>query len=313
MYGESLNSIIKEICKEKNIKLDILSYGFVLRLEKDNKEYYSIAYKFDLNSQVASRLAKDKYATYLILKRNAVPVIEHEIVFNNTTREDYCRQESLGLAKKFFQNNGKRIVIKPDNGLEGKNVYFCNKEEKIEEILNNIFKEDNTAVLCPYYNIKTEYRTIYLNGKCLLTYGKNIPYLIGNGKSNIKELVKSQMDMNIEDIPKEDIIEMDFSYVPQKDEKVKILWKHNLCGGAEPKILEDGELRRKIQDIVKRAGSAIKINFSSIDVIETQEGELKVLEVNSGVFMQNFMKKHPNGRAIVKEIYAQAIEEIFKN
>lgn len=311
MYAESFNNLVKEICKEKNIKVKEMSYGYMLNLKKEDIEHYIIGYKFDLNSQVAGAIAKDKYATYEVLKKNNIPVIEYSILFNEEVRDKYCIEKSLNKAIKYFIKNDEKIVIKPNTGNEGKEVYLCEKEENIKPILDILYKDNNSIVLCPYYNIKTEYRTIFLNGKCMLTYGKNIPYITGDGVSNIKELLKKKLNLEISQIRKENLKEIDINYIPKENEKVEVFWKHNLSGGANPIILEDCDLRVKIQDIVKKAGKAININFASIDVIETITGELYVLEVNSGIFMKNFMEKHPEGRKIAKEIYSEAIEEIF--
>lgn len=312
MYAESFNRLVKEICKEENIEVEEMSYGYMLKLKKNNREHYIIGYRFELNNQVSAAIAKDKYATYEILKKNNIPVVEYKILFNEEAREKYCRKGSVEIATEYFYKNNEHIVIKPNTGHEGIGVYFCDKKEKIKSILNEVYKQNNSIVLCPYYNIKTEYRTIYLNGQCMITYGKNIPYLIGDGKSNIKELIKKEQNLELEDIRKENLKDVDFNYIPKENEKVEIFWKHNLSGGANPKILEEGELKTKIQNIVRQTAEAININFASIDVIETMQGELYLLEVNSGIFMKNFIEKHPEGKKIAKEIYSKAIKEILK-
>ena len=283
------------------------------RWQKENKNHYIIGYKFDINTQVAGALSKDKYATYRILKENNIPTIKYEIVFNEETREEYCKIGSLNKAKEFFHKNNRKIVIKPNTGTEGKDVYLCEDEEKIEIILRKLCEKYNTVVLCPYYDIEIEYRTIFLNGECMLSYGKNIPHLIGNGKLNIKELLE-ESNINIENIKPEDLKDdIDLNYIPKENEKVKIFWKHNLSSVANPTIVENKELKSKIQLIVKKTAKAIGINFASIDVIQTVTGELYVMETNSGICMQNFMEKHPEGRKIAKEIYTKAIEEMLKN
>lgn len=312
MYAEKFNHLIKEICNEKSILVKEMSYGYILNLKKDNIEHYIIGYKFDINSQVAGAIAKDKYATYEVLKRKNIPIIEYEMLFNNEVREEYCTEESLKKAKEYFYKNNKKIVIKPNTGHEGIDVYLCDKEEKIEYIIKKIYKENNSIVLCPYYNIKTEYRTIFLNNECMLTYGKNIPYLIGDGKSNIKQLLEKEENIDLESIREENLRDIDINYIPKENERVETFWKHNLSGGASPEILEDEKLRQKIQNIVKKAANAIGINFASIDVIETIDGDLYIMEINSGIFMKNFIEKHYNGKNIAKEIYGKAIEEIFK-
>lgn len=312
MYAEAFNKIVKEICKEKNINVETMSFEYILKLKKEQKEFYIIGYKFNLNTHSSIAIARDKYATYEILKSKNIPIIEHKIISSGQLNGGQCTEENLKVSKEYFHINGEKMVLKPNKGMEGIDVYFCDKEEKIKSIINKIFKEDNAVVLNPFYNIKNEYRTIYLNGECLITYGKNIPYLIGDGKSNIEELLIKEMQLTIKDIREEHIKEIDLEYIPEKNEKINIFWKHNLNGGAIPEILEDNEKKKRIQDIVKKAAKAININFASIDIIETIEGNLYVIEINSVVFMKNFMEKHPEGRKYVKDIYSKAIEEMLK-
>lgn len=100
-------------------------------------------------------------------------------------------------------------------------------------------------------------------------------------------------------------------YVPANGEKIEISWKHNLSGGATSQILEDGPLKDQIQSLVKAAGHAMNIHFATIDVIQTSNNKLYVMEVNSGVCMTNFIEKTEGGYEIAKSIYRKALEALF--
>ncbi len=71
--------ILDEICKEKNIKQELLSYGWIRKLEKENKIHYLMRYEFDLNSSISHNIAGDKYATYEVLSDKGIPTIPHKI------------------------------------------------------------------------------------------------------------------------------------------------------------------------------------------------------------------------------------------
>ena len=57
--------------------------------------------------------------------------------------------------------------------------------------------------------------------------------------------------------------------------------------------------------------NAIGLNFVSVDIVELEGGELKILEVNSGVMMENLVKLEKDGYEIAKRIYEQAIDNMF--
>ena len=53
----------------------------------------------------------------------------------------------------------------------------------------------------------------------------------------------------------------------------------------------------------------MNINFATIDIIETTDNNLYVLEINSGVCATIFTQLVDNGVEIVKDIYRQAIKK----
>lgn len=87
-------------------------------------------------------------------------------------------------------------------------------------------------------------------------------------------------------------------------------WKHNLCHGASPRIVEDENLKQELTKFALQVMKAIHMRFASVDIINTNEG-LLLLEVNSGVYMDSFISQTKNGREIAKQIYSKAIEKIF--
>lgn len=302
--------ILDEICEEKNIKQKILSYGWIRELEKENKKHYVIRYQFDINNASSYKIANDKYATYEILKSNNVPVVEHRMIFNPLTRSEYYKSEFLNKVNELLLKNNK-IVIKANSSCEGKDVYFCKNEEEIESVTRKLFERKDTLSACPYLDIEFEYRAVYLNGEVLYIYKKRKPYVVGNGKNTIKELIeKKNAENNIEI----DILEnIDLEYIPKNKEEVTVSWKHNLSNGAEPIYIdENDELTINLKRIAVDAGKALNINFANIDIALTKDKQIYVMEVNGNVCMNKFAKEFPNGYNIAKEIYSKAVDKMFE-
>ena len=66
----NFQSIIKEICDEKDIRFELLSKDWIIKLSKNNHTEYIIGMKFPNNSYTSSTICKDKYATYQVLSDN---------------------------------------------------------------------------------------------------------------------------------------------------------------------------------------------------------------------------------------------------
>lgn len=90
------HKVIREICEEKNIKIEKLSYNWILQLtNKEGKVRHIIGNRFDINKEAAGNIACDKYATYEVLNSQNVSVIEHKMVFNPTTRSSLIKEEGI--------------------------------------------------------------------------------------------------------------------------------------------------------------------------------------------------------------------------
>lgn len=311
MKEKIFHVLMQELCSEMEIKMEVLSYGWILQLSKGEKVRHIAGTRFDINPEATGNIACDKYATYEVLKSQNIPVIEHIMMFNPANRGDYISDEGTWtIALETFKKYGK-LVVKPNNGSEGSGVSLCNTMKEVENSVEKLFKSHGSISLCPYYDIKTEYRTFYLNGEVYLIYGKTKPFVIGDGYSNMNDLIEN-LEFPDKSVVKENLSFLDPTYIPGNGEKVEISWKHNLGGGALPTILEKGDLHTQIETLAKKAGKAMNIHFATIDVIETFDNQLLVMEVNSGIGATIFIEKVQGGYNKIKEIFRKALKILFE-
>lgn len=167
MNDISFHRMIREICKEKGIEVEILSFGWIIKLMKGKKITYITDYFFDINTEASSYIAGDKYATYEVLKSFQIPVIEHRMIMKEQLNEVMLKE-----IEQYYQENNEELVIKANQGFEGKQVYLCKNFETVKERIQDLLVENRTISICPFYKIQTEYRTIYLQEECILTYAK---------------------------------------------------------------------------------------------------------------------------------------------
>ena len=312
MTENIFHKLISELSEEMDIGLEKLSYNdWVLQLTKGNKVRHIIGYRFDLNTEASGNIACDKAATYQVLNSRKIPAVEHELLFNPITRTKYISDDGCyGIIEKYFSMY-KTLVVKPNDGSEGNGVFLCHNIKDVEVAINRLFKTKDAVCICPYYDIEIEYRTFYLNGEILLIYGKEKPYIIGDGQKNIGELIA---DLNLPDnnVVNDNLKELNHNQILQKGEKINLSWKHNLSGGANPHILEKSELYNEIENLAISAGNIMNMKFATIDVVKTTDGKLRVLEVNSGIGISNFISKVDVGYEIAKGIFRKALASMFE-
>lgn len=309
--AKAFYKIMDEICDERNIKQNVISYGWITELKKDNISKYIIGYQFELNSAISYNIAGDKFATYEVLRSNGIPTIEHRMIFNPETRSRYYKNKFLHEAKELLKQNENKLVVKANDSCKGKDVYFCSTDEEIEHVVKKLFDEKNdTLSACPYLEIDYEYRAIYLCGEILYIYKKKKPYVTGDGIKTVRNLID-------EKFAKEELLdvckELDKEYIPEKGEEVTISWKHNLSGGAEPILVDEtDEYLNRVKELAVNTGNAMNIKFASVDIALTNKKEILVMEVNGSVCMNRFAEIIPNGYEIAKSVYAKAVDKMFE-
>ena len=306
----NFKEIIKEICTEDNIKYKFLSKDWVIMLEKDGKTRFISGYKFDLNSHGIGLIADDKYALYEVLKSKNIPVIEHKIVYNKMNNLDYAIGcNTYEYVKEYFEKNNNNIVIKPNDGTCGKNVFNVTDVNEIDIVLDKIFLKNYSISMCPFYKIKHEYRAIMLDGENKLLYTKYLPIFTGDGNKTIRQLL---LDFNY-DYFIDKLEDSKYDKVLPKNKTFEYNWKFNLSQGSIAKKLNDKLLQDRLIKIAKQVCKEINLKFGSIDIIETTNNELLVLEVNSGVMLENYISLNPNEYIYAKDIYRNAIKNLFKD
>lgn len=309
---KNLQRIIKQIALENNLSYEVLSCDLVIKLTKDNKIRYINGYKFGLNSHSLGLILDDKYATYELLNSLGISVCKHHILFRPTNHNSYAKNyNSFDYCYDLFLKYNKNVILKVNNGTCGDGVYHITTKKELKKIYNHLLKYNFSISLCPYYDIKNEYRVILLNNEIKIMYGKINPVVIGNGKDKLIDLLK---DFNINYFGYKTNLKKNINYnkVLKKDEKFIYDFKYNLSKGSIITEDIDKETKSIISKMAKDVSKKINLGFGSIDIIKTNDDKYYVLEINSGVMIENYIKLTSDGFKKAKKVYEEAVLEMFK-
>ena len=274
-------------------------YGYLTEVEWNGMCRHIKKQQFDLNTQASGNMCADKSATYAVLSRSDVPAIQHHLV--GMSDRSYGGIDCDKMLRKY----GK-VVTKPNNGAKGENVYVCETLKEIDDSLARIWDSGDDAAICPYYDIDVEYCVFMLDGEAYLVYGKHLPSIVGDGTSNISQLTDGT------NVPSDSRVALDMEYVPAAGERITIAWKHNLTNGAIPFPPPNDETRDAVVVIAKAAVDALNVRFSTVDVAHCQDGEYRIIEVNSGVCAIKLLERSDDDtRGKIMRIYADAIRKMF--
>lgn len=303
----TFKKIIKEICDEENINYSVISKDWIIVLEKNNVTNIITGYKFGINNHALGELLDDKYATFELLSKKNIPIIEHNIIYGPGNNNQYAiGSNSEEYLKGLFYKYNQNVVLKINDGTCGANVLHIKNIDELVEQYKNLSKKYFSMSLCPYYDIENEYRAIVVNGKTELLYKKTKPVVIGDGKSTLRELL---INFNSEYFEENKILEDEvYSCILPENDVFEFDWRFNLAKGSKASFDISEVLKNDIECLAEEISRKIGLGFGSIDIIKTTDNKLFVMEINSGVMMENFIKQVPNGYEIAKNIYKKVIK-----
>lgn len=305
----TVKRMFREICEELGIKCTLLSKDWIFMLEKDGVTRFFAGYKSALNDHAVGMVLDDKYALYDVLKEKNLPVSEYNIVYGERVTEDYAIGcNSFEYVKKYFHDHNQDIVIKPNDGTCGRDVYRVRDINNLEELYNRLTRKYFSINMGPFYHILNEYRFVVYNGVPKIAYKKNKPVVYGDGSSTIRDLLikfNSRFFTNR-------LNDSMYDRVLDKNEEFEYNWKFNLSQGAVASEITDNDLYSKLEKIAISSAEAVGLKFGSVDIIVTEEGQSLILEMNSGVMLENYIEQFDEGYNKAKELYKDVIKEMFK-
>jgi len=160
----NFEKIIEEICKKHKIKLTSLNDGWILKLQKGNNVKILYGYNFPLDNTSISKTCDDKAACSDLLKTYDIQSFKHKYFMKGF----YKPKEITECYNRF----GSNVVVKPNVGSSGKDVYHCNSIQELKKNINTILKSHIGFSISPFYDYEFEYRAIMLNYQSMVVYKK---------------------------------------------------------------------------------------------------------------------------------------------
>lgn len=317
MHRPKYIKLIEEAAIPLDIEVKHLSDNWAIQLSKDGFFRYIIGNTFPLNDSACYKITGNKNLCSDILTENNIPNVPHMLLFSPTIleRRKYVKGNSE-IIQKFILENGFPLLVKRNNSTKGDGVYIINNEVELENTLTKVYSTESTLCLSPFRDNIREFRSIVLDGTCLLSYEKQIPYVIGDGiKSTIELLSEFLRDNKISDETK---LEKPFdpsllkklSNIPPKNEKLFLQWRHNRFLGTRYEEVHISE----IEKIAIDAANAITARFASVDIIHSEKFGFEILEMSPSVIIH-----YPiNSSTVIDDyarevgIYQLALKKLFK-
>lgn len=301
IYNDYLYKILCELGKENNFKVTGFSQNYIIEVKKNKDNvFYVYGNCFPLNNATSQKLCADKSALSQILQQNKIDCVKHKLF----KHPSYDKNSTFKNIKNELENNSQGVVCKDNKGFCGNNVFLAKTNYQLKKAIKQIFKNNLDLAISPFVNFEDEFRLIMLNNECKVCYKKIRPFVIGNGKDNVKTLLGKNFN-NLNFKIKKSLLKT----IPKNNEKITLNWKHNLKLNSTPQVVTDKKLKQNLINFAKKVTTLLNLNFCSVDLIIDKK--IKVLEVNSIVSMNSFANFNKDNYNKTKEVFLEAVNNSF--
>ncbi|HYE08788.1 MAG TPA: cyanophycin synthetase [Patescibacteria group bacterium] len=287
--GPSTAAIKKE-AESRGIPVIVLGKCSLLQLGYGSHSKKIQATLTEDTSCIAADISCDKELTKDLLKTAGIPIPEGFV------------SESLEEVLNYARLLGYPVVVKPNNGNQGKGVSVNLKSDHEITAAFSIAKQFGEEIIVEKFIEGKHYRVLVINGEVVACAERIAPFVKGDGKCTIKELIeienqnplrgeghekaltKIKIDAIMQAILQKN--NMDINYVPAVGEQVLLRENDNLSTGGTAIDMTD-EIHSENAEIAVHAANIVGLNIAGIDIttkdisIPMREDGGAVIEVNA--------------------------------
>ena len=287
--GPSTAAIKKE-AEERGIPVIVLGKCSLLQLGYGSYSKRIQATLTEDTSCIAADISCDKELTKDLLRTAGIP-----------TPEGFVSEKLEEVLQK-SRILGYPVVVKPNNGNQGKGVSVNLKNDNEIAAAFGIAKQFGDEIIVEKFIEGKHYRVLVVNGEVVACAERIAPFVAGDGKSTIRELIdmenlnplrgeghekpltKIKIDAIMQAILEKN--NMDINYVPAVGEQVLLRENDNLSTGGTAIDMTD-EISADNAEIAINAANIVGLNIAGIDITTKDIGRTiredggAVIEVNA--------------------------------
>lgn len=233
--------------------------------------------------------------------------------------------EQLGFKVFIFDENGNFISVKTQKG----DLFFCNystsfnthsfysivkDKEFTYRLLRGVVRMPKTlAITDPNYYVSEINNSIDLKrieeiGFPLVIKPNNLSKGRGVALCHNQEEVLSAIKNIFLNNKNYDYLALAQEYIDSEEEFRVVVFKNEiLLVYSDKRLVEDEYVLGKLRNFILPVFSVLDIGFAGFDIILDKTGQFWLLEINSSIGFENFVRKYGDGR--LKEMYKKILKK----
>lgn len=322
-----LAGLFKKIGKKLGVTVLVEEeYGVVGKISYPNGiNRYFRGTTLDINTMGASEISRDKDYSKIFMQQMGYPVIPWKKFYSISWGRKIKSKQTIEKAWLFAQKVGLPVFLKPNSKSQGVGVTKVFTKTDFFRIFREISHIDN-VILIEQPVVGKDYRVVVLDGEIISAYERVPLTIIGDGKCNIKTLLKKKQSefkkagrektFNINDKRLKMTLSrrrLTFNSILSNNESLKLLDNANLStGGTSVDVTEKIHpfFRKTAIKLTKDMGLRLcGVDFIINEGIESfPVKEWYVIEINSSPGLDHYASLGDKQQNIVEALYSKVFK-----
>ena len=295
---------------------------------RDGTKRYFRYNTLDLNPVGAADIAKDKDYANFFMKKMGYRTVPGRAFYS----DDWCKaigsKRNIHAAYRYARKLGLPVIVKPNEGSHGAGVFLVRNKKEFVRAMKHIFKSDRVALVQRVVRGR-DYRIVVLDTSVISAYERIPLSVVGDGRSNIKTLLKKKQKryraggrdtrIRLDDIRiahKLGLQKLALRSVPERGQKVFLLDNANLSSGGDA-VDVTKPIHPLFKKLAVRLTRDMGLRLAGVDLMVAGDIRLppkryRILEVNAAPGLDHYVKTGAAQQKVVENLYLKVLRSLAR-
>lgn len=322
--------LLKKIAPKINAKVLLdPEWGYAGQIIfQSNKKSYFRGGSLDLNPVGAASIANDKGYANFFMKQLGYRTVPHSKVFYSTEWGRAIGKTDQGVKAAVLHAKaiGFPVIVKPNDGSQGRGVAKVSSERELRSALKNIFSYHNVAIVEQLVRGR-DYRVVVLDDQVIAAYERIPLSVVGDGKRTIAQLLTLKQKQHalagrgktftltdrriVEKLVKR---RLSLQSVLPTGESLALLASANLSTGGES-VDVTGTVAPKFAQLAVALTKDMGLRLCGVDLmidgnISVYTKKNWILEINAAPGLEHYAKSGPAQAQLVEDLYTKILKKL---
>lgn len=315
-----ITSIIKKVAEKIGAVVLVdpeCTFVGLITFKNGNKTFFRSS-RFSINSSGSVAIAKDKGVSSFFLNKFGYKVTEGQTFFSEELCEELANTRNIDTGLYYAKELGFPVILKPINLSKGIFVTKVHNKQEYYQAAKKILQKTSVFIVERFYS-GNDYRIVVLDDEVISAYQRIPLFIMGDGQSNVLELMQEKQETFIKNGRKEIIDfedyrikknlrrrKLNFNTVIPKNNIVYLLDNANLSTGGEAVDFTEN-IHPDFQKLAISIAKDMELRLAGVDILTSDITspivDYTIIEINGAPSLTHY--------ASFGEVQTKRVENLY--